>query len=1269
MEKKQHFVFKLILFFSLFFGSIWGWGQTTLAGWTFPPTTGAAPLVLAAECGSGTIYADGTNGSSTWTSLAGNNGYQYFGGTSVPGGLCGVTANTGALTLVGNGNNGKSIIMKMSTTGYQGLKLTYATQGSSSGYKTHEWSYSVDGTSFTSHKTISGRNTTPFSNQEVDFSSVTAIDDAPTVYIKLTVDGSTSNNGNSRLDNIHFTGHPATSGCITATHAFAQSAVTATLGGEEFQNVFETNNTSAQVYSSSNSTVATVNSTGMVQLLSAGTTTISVSQEADDTYCAVVDSYTLTVSVPDLLITGPNGFTSQCVGTSSPSALLTVTNIGIVAAEGITVTSSSPNFVVSNLTATTIAPNSSVSFNVVFTPTEVGEALTTITVKTSTSAPVISTLVMSGFGLAAGTPVLETADATEVSMNGAELHGELTLANCMESPVSERGFVYGVDSSPENNNGIFAAATGTAAGAFSKAVTGLNPAQTYYYKAYAKTAAGTYFYGTEKSLTTLADVPVALAATDITANGFTANWEASTDALSYQLIVLETSGSLLPELILSEYVEGSGNNKAIEIYNGTGAPVDLGTYAIGKQSNGAGAYGSLLALSGTLNDGETYSIVHSSASAALKVNANRLHGSAPMDFNGNDAVALFKNGTKIDEVGVFNQVANWGADLTLRRKANVAEPKSTYDATEWEVFPIDTYGGIGNHTSNTMVETEVFNQNVGNVTSFTLNTLSPETTYVYLVKAVKSSYVTPASNRIEVTTASLPLGAVWNGTAWSNQTGPDATLPAIIAGDYNGPSFESASLTVNSGVTLTVTGFVKTGEVTNNGHIMVKAGANFVQIGTFTAGADSSFKLRQSTKGRSVVNYNGWSSPLDNSPQTLKQFSMGKLEDGSHQSPVGAADGRFFSMVNSSWITIEPTSTFATAGLGYLIGMPEDFTTSFTVFHGQFEGKKPNTGAITTDLTGINAIHSFIGNPYPGSISTESFMQANPHINHTFYLLNESLDSGFINGYFTNNKMGSVPFGITNGALASAQALLVEHLPGEAQFIFTDSMRLTEESGLFNKAAVDQFWLEVQDSNGLRSQILLGFHSDATDGFDLGYDAKTIRAYNDFLVTNVDGKALVIDTHGPFDKSDRFYLTGNFSKVGNYQISLAEIQGIFANGQRIYVKDLKTGISQDLTTGPLTFAAEQGHDVNRFQVFFDTSVLAAGNHLKPSVDIIGHHQLVTVQSPTAISKVTVYDLSGRALVQQTLNSNKVELPVRGTTHVVVVAELADGTQVSKKVRL
>ena len=41
-------------------------------------------------------------------------------------------------------------------------------------------------------------------------------------------------------------------------------------------------------------------------------------------------------------------------------------------------------------------------------------------------------------------------------------------------------------------------------------------------------------------------------------------------------------------LYFSEYIEGSSNNKAIEIYNGTGAAVDLANFQIAQSVNGGG---------------------------------------------------------------------------------------------------------------------------------------------------------------------------------------------------------------------------------------------------------------------------------------------------------------------------------------------------------------------------------------------------------------------------------------------------------------------------------------------------------------------------------------------------------------------------------------------------------------------------------------------------------------------------------------------------------
>ena len=136
-----------------------------------------------------------------------------------------------------------------------------------------------------------------------------------------------------------------------------------------------------------------------------------------------------------------------------------------------------------------------------------------------------------------------------------------------------------------------------------------------------------------------------------------------------------TGGGNATALIFSEYIEGSSNNKALEIANGTGTSVNLSGYAIKKQTNGAGAWSTGLSLSGTLLTNDVYVIANTSASTTIKNQADLLSSSTEMIFNGNDAVGLFKNGVLIDIIGTFNGgSSNFAKDKTLRRKSEVSAP-------------------------------------------------------------------------------------------------------------------------------------------------------------------------------------------------------------------------------------------------------------------------------------------------------------------------------------------------------------------------------------------------------------------------------------------------------------------------------------------------------------------------------------------------------------------------------------------------------------------
>jgi len=163
-------------------------------------------------------------------------------------------------------------------------------------------------------------------------------------------------------------------------------------------------------------------------------------------------------------------------------------------------------------------------------------------------------------------------------------------------------------------------------------------------------------------------------------------------------------GSFASELFFSEYLEGTSNNKALEIANFTGAPVDLtaGIYSIKRQTNGAGAWSTGLNLTGSLNDGAVFVVVNNliNAGCYLTASANLSTNAAEMTFNGNDPIGLFKNGVLIDIIGAFNGgAANFSADETLRRKSSITSPNTTFaKATEWDLYATDTCNGLGSHT-------------------------------------------------------------------------------------------------------------------------------------------------------------------------------------------------------------------------------------------------------------------------------------------------------------------------------------------------------------------------------------------------------------------------------------------------------------------------------------------------------------------------------------------------------------------------------------------
>jgi hypothetical protein len=192
--------------------------QTTATGGTAAvasatsPAVVSSPLIYTANFGTATLYLDGTHGASSFTTGVTNPQVTAFGGSTVnTAGTSFSTTTTGAasLAIANQTANGFRMVFGLSMTDLEDLSITYATQKTATGFSTQTWSYSTDGTSFTTFdtKTWTAGTATIFADVGVvtlDTSTLSSLDGLGTIYIGVAFSGATAAAGNNRLDNIQF---------------------------------------------------------------------------------------------------------------------------------------------------------------------------------------------------------------------------------------------------------------------------------------------------------------------------------------------------------------------------------------------------------------------------------------------------------------------------------------------------------------------------------------------------------------------------------------------------------------------------------------------------------------------------------------------------------------------------------------------------------------------------------------------------------------------------------------------------------------------------------------------------------------------------------------------------------------------------------------------------------------------------------------------------------------------------------------------------------
>lgn len=1056
--------------------------------------------------------------------------------------------------------------------------------------------------------------------------------------------------------------------CTTPSFSFASSTVNKLTTDAAFTNTFTSDNTSTKVWSSTNEAVATVNSSGLVTIVGAGSTNIKVNQVEDGTYCAVVDaSYALNVtnaSAPAILVTETVSPFSANVNSSSQSTIhVNASNL----TGDITLALSGANQALFSLDKTSISPTSgSVADEVVtitYSPTAAGAHSATLTLSSAGATNVTKSL--TGTAVYAE-PTNQPTGLTATANSSSQITVTWTDASGTQAPtgylvkatVDPSSPTAPVDGTAEIDGTLVKNITqGTQQAVF----TGLSGSTTYNFSIWPYTNSATAVnYKTDGTVTTTSattetplGVPVATTASDVTTTSFKANWNAAAAATGYEVSVYTKSGTTASDLFISEYGEGSSNNKYIEIFNGTDSSVDLSTYVLKQSYNGTGwptdtnsPY--YLPLTGTLASNDVFIISTSDANstilsqADMKLTYSTSQGGKTISFTGNDALGLFKNDVLIDVFGDPSSsstipvagYSTYGQDHTIVRKstitagnANWANSSGTNTTdSEWVGYAQDTWTYIGSHTMGSGLTSIPISGSPFTVTetSKAVSGLNPATTYYYTVVAKNAHATSSASNEISVTTDNhLSVSGDVNASSLIDcptcdvAVGDGAHLTVDAAKTFNAVTVQpTGKLTVSDGVTLTAPVTIKS---TSEG--------TATAIGAVTG--SSNIEQYLPGDGRSW-----WylSSPVTGATSTL--FGSDK---------VGQYDE-----ATTSYSSPFSTATNLVAGTGYVVKRAVTTAGTYT-FAGTLNNGDITLNPTRTGTTAGKRGFNLIGNPYPSYLDWNAAYAdaATSNIRNAIWYRTYS---GGQMTFHTYADADGVPE-ITTGIIPPAQAFWIRvNADGSNGAITFKNTHRSHAGATANPLKApkinDRPRVRLQVSNGVNTdEALIVAKSYASNGID-NYDIEKMSNSNveiPEIYSLLNNQEMVINSLNGFTAGQQIALGFRPGKAGEFTISSTQFENV-PSEVKVVLKDQLTGVETELNDGvSYSFSSDATTTDNRFVVSFRAPGTTTGT------DIIGDASLQVYAQASEIvitsaaltgSSISVFSATGQRLFSGLANNNR-----------------------------
>lgn len=474
-------------------------------------------------------------------------------------------------------------------------------------------------------------------------------------------------------------------------------------------------------------------------------------------------------------------------------------------------------------------------------------------------------------------------------------------------------------------------------------------------------------------------------------------------------------------------------------------------------------------------------------------------------------------------------------------------------------------------------------------------------------------------------------------------------------------------LTIDPKSSLTIQNYIKNEAAATD--VIVESDANLLQINDASENKGNITVKRNANLQR--LDYNYWGSPVKG--QTFKPFS-----------PYTKIT-RFYTYDprDDSFVTVADLNSEFIEAKGYAIMAPDNYNSTTQIFEGKFVGM-PNNGVkqIALDysehpVTHVYGGRNMIANPYPSNIDLKKLAQKNAALTDGIYYFwttdarsfqnNVTATYGIYGNYKVNqyailNALGSTPA----TASATSSTKLPSHIikPGQGfiikakaagNLVFDNSIRTVavkddvnrdavffnrignagttkKTESLTNEDIIGRYWLALISPVGAKSVTLVGYVADATNDFDAKYDTSIAMSSSDNFYTMLGTKKNAIQGRSPLDiKSDRVSLGMSNFITGKYTIKLENKDGVFANGQNVYVKDNQTGIIQELKDSEgYSFETNAGVIEGRFEIVYQNeSTLVTQDVVKDNgVMVYRDNNALVIKSNSNINQVELFDGAG-----------------------------------------